>query len=73
MKNCFLDDLVTEVGVIIAQGVFDLILSFFLVCWISRKPKLNSQLVAQQVAQQFVTSPPPLKKAVGKRPFKKMR
>ncbi|KAJ7376387.1 YY1-associated factor 2 [Desmophyllum pertusum] len=39
----------------------------------TRKPRLNSQLVAQQVAQQFVTSPPPLKKVLGKRPFKKIR
>lgn len=39
----------------------------------TRKPKLNSQLVAQQVAQQFVTSPPPLKKVMSKKPFKKSR
>lgn len=39
----------------------------------TRKPKLNSQLVAQQVAQQFVTSPPPLKKVMTKKPFKKSR
>lgn len=71
--NWFFEDLLSEAWVIISQGVFILIRSFLCVCWISRKPKLNSQLVAQQVAQQFVTSPPPLKKAVGKRPFKKLR
>ena len=30
MKNCLLEYPLTEIGVIIAQGVFNLILSFFL-------------------------------------------
>lgn len=33
--------------------------TFFLECF--RKPRINSQLVAQQVAQQYATPPPPKK------------
>lgn len=29
--------------------------------WLHRKPRINSQLVAQQVAQQYATPPPPKK------------
>lgn len=40
MTNRFFEDLLTETGVIVAQGVFDLILSFSFVCWIPGNPNL---------------------------------